>query len=96
MKQRQVSEIIKNQGAERGTVVILEALVEDINVLKRAVSELAGMQDQLINTMHNVVNGAHNMKMELATRMKKAGLLEHEDDMGVSTQSIEVDDKPSH
>lgn len=89
MKSRQVSEILRNQGYERGTQVILEALAEDVNTLKRHQSEMAGMMDKVITALNNVVMGAQGMREEMRRSMRKAGLLEHEDDMGVSTQSIE-------
>ena len=88
MKSRQVAEILRNQGAERGTQVILEALVEDVNTMKKAISELAGMQDKQLDMMSNVINGAHAMRGEMMKAMSKAGLLEHEDDLHPSTQAL--------
>ena len=87
-KTRQIEQIILEKGFERGIKFVVEAQNETIRELRKSITEMAQQQMQMIDTMANVVNGAGAMKAEFEKQMKKAGLVEPQDDMGPNTQDL--------
>lgn len=88
MKTSEIENVLKNRGFETGTAYILMALNEENRTLRKSVTELALMLDKMIDTMNNVVEGAGAMKREHQNALRKAGLIEPEDDLGASTHMI--------
>lgn len=65
LKARDVEEIIKNRGFERGTVHILSELTSRMAVVEKGVAEMAGIVDQLSTIVSNFTHVAHNMKQSI-------------------------------
>lgn len=91
MKTRQIEDAIKNSGFEKAIKHAVEGHNEELRELRKIVGELAQQQMQMIDTLHNVVNGAGAMKQEMIKQLKQAGLYKEDDGLGVSTQSIGED-----
>lgn len=90
MKTREIEEIVKNRGFERGMVYIAQALNEQVNQMAKAISELEKAMHLLADTQMNVVKGVGGVRSELVGTLRKAGLSveEPKDDLGPSTQGI--------
>lgn len=90
MKARQVEELLKNRGMERGTVHMLTYLVERNNALESQLNQMAQMQMQMVDTLQNVVTGTTGMRTQMIKTLRENGInVESEDDgLGPSTQHI--------
>ena len=89
MKTHMVRQVISNMGTEQGVIYMLETLTEQINSQQKSIMELAKQQLEMIDTLQNVVNGAHAMREQMVSSMKKVGLIgSEEDDLGPSTYNI--------
>lgn len=87
---REVRNIIREKGIERGTIYILEHIVEYQTELKRQLFDIAQMVNQLTNITSQVVSGVHQFKRQIENFGN-----EREDDLGASTQGLSDDDKSS-
>lgn len=83
MKAREVEQVIREYGMERGTVRILTALVEQVNQLEKNVTLMGQVQLQMTDTVANVVEGAGAMRRHMISTMQKHGM--------VSSEEIESD-----
>lgn len=88
MKTAEIESLIKNRGFEDATKYILMALNEENRTLRKSITEMAQMLNQMIDTMNNVVEGAGAMKRQHENALRKAGLIPPEDDLGSSTHMI--------
>lgn len=79
MKAREVEQIIRAQGIERGTVFILTSLVEQVNQLEKNVTLMGQVQLQMTDTVANVVEGAGAMRHQMISTLKKNGLVTSEE-----------------
>lgn len=57
MKAREVEHYYKEYGAEKGSMLCLQQLAEQHSIIMQQVTELAQMQDRIINTLSDVVSG---------------------------------------
>jgi molecular chaperone GrpE (heat shock protein) len=74
MKARQVEEIIRNQGMERGVVYILASLVEQVNQIEKNLNLMAQVQHQMTDTVANVVEGVGGMRSHMISTLRKSGI----------------------
>lgn len=88
MKTRNIADIFRDKGMERGTLHVLEMQQEQLNTLQRSIRELAAMQDQIITSLQNVVAGTTGMRHEMMKRLKQAGLAMPDDDLDPNTHSL--------
>lgn len=98
MKARQVPEMIKAMGYERGSVHIMSALVEQVNQQEKQIQELTGMLNKMVDTLANVVEGSHGMRSEMISTLKRAGINvsaeeKEGDGLGPATELIGQDKK---
>ena len=83
MKTRDIKDFYKMHG-EGGLIKILEGQNEQLKSLEKSITELALMQDKIIDTMTGVMTVAGNMK-ETIDRINNP----KEEELGISTQSID-------
>ena len=91
MKTRDIENVLKNRGFEKGTLYMLQALNEENRTLRKSVTELAQLLNHMVDTMQNVVNGVHGMREEQIKALKKAGVLMDDtvaSEMGPNTQDM--------
>lgn len=84
MKAREVEQIFKTHGAERGALVVCTALVEQVNQIEKNLKETAMLTHQLVDTVSNVVEGTHAMRGQMIGSLKKAGI-------SVDSEEVESD-----
>ena len=92
MNTREIEEIVKNRGFERGMVYIAQALNEQVNQMAKAISELEKACHLLADTQLNLTQGVGGVQAQLVETLRKAGISvegQSEDDLGPSTQGIQ-------
>ena len=92
MRTREIEEILRNRGSERGTLYVLQALNEQVNQMAKAISELEKACHLLADTQLNLTQGVGGVQAQLVETLRKAGISvegQSEDDLGPSTQGIQ-------
>jgi len=82
MKTRDIEKELRNRGYESGTLYVLQVLNEKQNNLQKNLVEMAALQDKIIDSLANVVNGAGAMRAQFEKTMRERGLVETEEDLG--------------
>jgi lauroyl/myristoyl acyltransferase len=83
LKARQVRDILRDKGTDKGVVYVLETLAEqDAHMMKRLV-ELAQYFDKMVDTMTGVTDLAGRMKAEVQRIAS-----EREDDFPPNTEDL--------
>ena len=62
---------IKELGFEKGTVVTLELLLEELAGFRQSLMEMAKLQNMMIDTLNNTVQGAGMMRAEVERIQRK-------------------------
>lgn len=89
MKTRDIKDIIKNRGLERGTLFVLESQNEQIIALHRGLKDCAVAIDKVIDIVGTLVQVGENMKSTIEKVNKQVG--EDRYELGDNTQMIGKD-----
>lgn len=90
MKTKDIRDYIRNMGHERGTVHVLEMLSEENHALRKQLTELAQMFNQMVDTMTGITEVAGAMRDQV-DRFRKREQQAH-DELGISTNSLDKKD----
>lgn len=89
MKTRDIKDILRNRGQERGVLFVLESQNEQIIALHRGLKDCAIAIDKVIDIVSTLVQVGENMKSTIEKVNKQVG--EDRYDLGDNTQMIGKD-----
>lgn len=91
MKTREVENILRNKGMDRGVVYMLEYLVEKTNSLEKNLVDCAQLLNALVDTVSNLTNASSEAISQQKKLLARHGIAPDEDDgLDPSTHNIGV------